>query len=317
MEQSGKQLLPKLLTGLVFGVLVVAVFLFFADLQEVFDTIRRMPGEALLLAFVLTFISYLFRFWKWHAFSRWSNFAISWKDNMAIFFIGLMMSITPGKAGELLKAYYLEKRARVPYAASIPVIFYDRLTDVLAMMALVGIGMLVYPLGFTSFIVLIILIVLFFIVLQRRTMLFRLIDWFTRPKKLRRFRDSIRYFYEHTLQLLQVGKLSFAFLISFVAWLLECISLYVILLAFQFDISLVASILTFSLGTIAGALSMIPGGLGAAEGSIIGLLVYFGVPGSAAVTISLLIRFVTLWFGVIIGIFVFLFRRNALMRRGV
>ncbi|MDC3416699.1 lysylphosphatidylglycerol synthase transmembrane domain-containing protein [Aquibacillus salsiterrae] len=309
------RLVPKLLTGLVVGVLVVAGFLLFADLQKVLDTIRRMPGEWLLLAFILTFISYLVRLWKWHVFSRWSGFTIGFFDNAAIFFIGLMMSITPGKAGELLKGYYLEKRAGVSYAASIPVIFYDRLTDVLAMLALVSIGMTVYPLGITSVVVLAAAIVLFFILLQRRKLLFRLIEWVTVPNKLRRFRGMFHDFYEHTLQLLQWKKLVYAFVISFVAWLFECLSLFVILQAFDVDMSVVASILTFSLGTIAGAVSMIPGGLGAAEGSITGLLIYFGVEANLAVTISLLIRFVTLWFGVVLGIIIFVLTRKRLVRR--
>lgn len=297
---------PKLLFGVVLGIMVVAGFLFFADLEKVITAVSRMPRHYLLYAFLLTVGSYLLRLFKWHVFSKWADFDIGFKDNTAIFFIGLMMSITPGKAGELIKSYFLQKKANVAYSESIPIVFYDRLTDLLAMMALVGVGFLAYPFGLTPLLLLAGGLVLFFILIRRRQLIGKVIRWGTGPQKLRRFRDSLQNFYQQTLFLMQFRKLSFAFIVSVAAWLLECVALYVIIMAFSVDFSFLASIFTFSLGTLAGALSMIPGGLGVAEGSISGMLIYFGIGGSLAVTIALIIRFVTLWFGVIIGFIIFL-----------
>ncbi|MGY0691323.1 lysylphosphatidylglycerol synthase transmembrane domain-containing protein [Virgibacillus sp. FSP13] len=315
MEASDRKtpetIIQKLFIGIILGVIVMACFLLLADLKKVMNAIVEMPVHYLLLAFLFTCGSYLLRLWKWQAFSKWSNFSIGLKDNAAIFFIGLMMSITPVKAGELIKSYLLQKKANVPYAESLPIVIYDRFTDLLAMMALVGIGLLVYPFGLTSLVLLAVLLVIFFILVQRRSFINKAINWVTKPKKLHRFRESLHQFYRQTLFFMRFRKLSFAFLVSVMAWLLECVSLYMIIKAASVDVSLVASILTFSLGTIAGALSMIPGGLGAAEGSITGLLIHFGVAGSLAVTISLIIRFVTLWFGVILGIIVFLVKRKS------
>lgn len=318
MDTPGKhapnKIIPKLIIDVVLGIIVVAGFLLIADLKKVTSAMKEMPVDYLLLAFLLTFISYLLRFCKWHTLSRLSNFSIGFKDNIVIFFIGLMMSITPGKAGELIKSFLLQKQASVPYSASIPVVIYDRFTDLLAMMALVSVGLFVYPFGLTSVIILFILIALFFILIQRRSLITRLIDWVTKPQKLVRFRGSLHHFYNQTLFLMRFRVLGFSFIISLVAWLLEAISLFIIIKAFSVDVSFFASMLTFSLGTLAGAISMIPGGLGAAEASITGLLMYFGVTGSLAVTISLIIRFVTLWFGVILGIIAFVVKRKSLFR---
>lgn len=308
-----EHIVRKVIIGVMLGVVVVAAFLMFIDFKKVIHAMVNMPVQFLLLAFLLTFCSYLLRLWKWHAFTKWSSFSLNFKDNAIIFFVGLMMSITPGKAGELVKSFFMQNKANVPYSESIPIVVYDRLTDMLAMIALVTIGLLVYPFGLPSLIVLIILMIFGFIFIQRRTWVGRLIDWVTRPRKLAPFNESLHRFYKQTIFLMQFRFLSFSFMISFAAWLLECLSLYLVIRAFGLDVSVLASILTFSLGTIAGALSMIPGGLGAAEGSLTGLLIYFGVGGSLAVTISLIIRFVTLWFGVILGMIVFLFNRKKLM----
>ncbi|MFC2947535.1 lysylphosphatidylglycerol synthase transmembrane domain-containing protein [Virgibacillus sediminis] len=304
-------ILPKFIIGVVLGVVVVAGFLLISDWRQVSGSIATMPKGPLLVAFLLTLMSYLFRLGKWHAFSRWSGFSVPFRKNAAIFFIGLMMSITPGKAGELIKSYYLKETSDIPYSASIPVVFYDRLTDLLAMAALVAVGLLVYPFGITPFLATVVLISGFFFLAQRQGLMKKMIDLLTRPDRLRRFRGSLHHFYQQTLYLMQFRILSFAFVVSVLAWLSECIALFVILGAFNQEVSILASILTFSLGTLAGAVSMIPGGLGAAEGSITGLLIHFGVGGSLAVSISLIVRFVTLWFGVLIGFVVFLFRRKA------
>lgn len=318
MKQTEQKLVPdnivrNVMIGVVLGIIVIAGFMAFIDFKKVIHAMVNMPVHLLVLAFALTFCSYLFRLWKWHSFTKWSGFGLSLKDNTVIFFTGLMMSITPGKAGELIKSYFMQVKADVPYSESVPIVIYDRITDMLAMLALVAIGLLVYPFGASSLVILIVLMGIGFFVLQRRSLMTGLIDVATKPQKLRRFRSSFHHFYNQTLFLMQGRFLTFSFLVSFASWSLECVSLYFVIQAFGLDVSLLASILTFSLGTIAGALSMIPGGIGAAEGSLTGLLVYFGVSGSLAVTISLIIRFVTLWFGVILGVIVFLFNRKKLM----
>ncbi|QDP41599.1 lysylphosphatidylglycerol synthase transmembrane domain-containing protein [Radiobacillus deserti] len=313
MKEQGyqpKNLVSKLIFGILLGIVVIAVFLMFTDFKKIVSELQEMPGSYLLLAFVLTFCSYLLRLWKWHAFTKWSDIKISLKDNTSIFFIGLMMSITPGKAGELIKGYFLQKRAGTPYAKSLPIVFFDRLTDIIAMALLVGLGLIVYPFGILPFSILIIGVVLFLIMLPRKKWMEQIIDWVTKPERLTKYRENLHSMYAHSLSFVHTKILGFSLIVSFAAWFLECLSLYVILQAFELPVSLLASILTFSLGTVAGAVSMIPGGLGAAEGSITGLLLYFGVGSSLAVSISLLIRFVTLWFGVLLGILVFIKTRK-------
>src|SRR5699024_798283 len=98
----------KVLIGVMLGVIVIAGLLMFIDFKKVMIAMANMPVHYLLLAFLLTFCSYLLRLWKWHAFTKWSQFSLRLKDNAVIFFVGLIMSITPGKAGELIKSYFMQ-----------------------------------------------------------------------------------------------------------------------------------------------------------------------------------------------------------------
>ena len=58
---------------------------------------------------------------------------------------------------------------------------------------------------------------------------------------------------------------------------------------------------TYSSSLVIGALSFIPGGIGIAEGSLIGLLTFQGIDISEAIVIVVLIRIFTLWFSTITG----------------
>ena len=70
-------------------------------------------------------------------------------------------------------------------------------------------------------------------------------------------------------------------------------------------------ILSFS--TVIGAASALPGGLGAAEASITAMLsLLVGLNREAASTATLLIRFATLWFGVLLGLAAWLTSRKFL-----
>jgi uncharacterized protein (TIRG00374 family) len=96
-----------------------------------------------------------------------------------------------------------------------------------------------------------------------------------------------------------------------VSWLGEGIGFYLILLGLGltpgWDLAgLAVFILSFS--TLVGAVSSLPGGLGAAEASIAGMLALLvGVPAETAAAATLLIRFATLWLGVSLGLLVWAF----------
>ena len=93
--------------------------------------------------------------------------------------------------------------------------------------------------------------------------------------------------------------------LSTIAWGLEGYGTY---LVFQGLIPeafvLGEAIFIFAFSTVAGALSMLPGGMLAAEGSMVALMnelssLPVGLDVAAACT--LIVRFATLWFGVILG----------------
>ena len=71
----------------------------------------------------------------------------------------------------------------------------------------------------------------------------------------------------------------------------------------------------YSFATIAGAISMLPGGVGLTEGSITFFLISHGIEKAIGVAATFVIRVCTLWFALLVGLsFLFFYREKV---RGV
>jgi uncharacterized protein (TIRG00374 family) len=83
------------------------------------------------------------------------------------------------------------------------------------------------------------------------------------------------------------------------------LAFYVTLIALGLDATgllLLQAAFILPVATVAGAVLLTPGGLGVAEGGLTGLLqVIVDMPKSLAAVATLIIRFATLWFGVLVG----------------
>ena len=91
--------------------------------------------------------------------------------------------------------------------------------------------------------------------------------------------------------------------VSALSWFFECLAAYVCVRGLDVQLSLADTIVVFSLGSLAGAVSFLPGGLGVAETSMTGLIRVLGdVQKAAAAAATVLIRLATLWFAVALGL---------------
>ena len=91
-------------------------------------------------------------------------------------------------------------------------------------------------------------------------------------------------------------------LLSIAYWLVVGSAAFFVVQGFGIStIELLSIISSYSSSLIVGALSFIPGGLGVAEGSLIGLFSLQNIDFSEAIVIVVLIRFFTLWFSTIVG----------------
>ena len=91
-------------------------------------------------------------------------------------------------------------------------------------------------------------------------------------------------------------------LVSSVAWGMESVSLYLILDGLELPSTLLQANFAYCFSTIVGALSMLPGGIGGTEASMIGILKFMGISYTDGLPAVILIRLCTLWLAVLVGV---------------
>lgn len=306
----------KILASVAFAVLVYAVFLGLSDYHKLTQVLQTFQWELLPIILFFSLLNYALRFVKWHFYLHIVGVrGLSWPDSLLIFVSGFSMTITPGKAGEWLKSLMVKQVVGTPIAVTAPIILAERMTDGLAMLLLAGAGLFLFdnPLVRAFMAAVVIAAVIATVFVQNRRAAGRV------GRMLRRFHfldkrvDSLRAFYDSSYQLLRVQNLVPAVALGFVSWSGECFALFLILTGMGVPASWQLLVLaSFAMGTatLVGSVLLLPGGLGATEGSIEGLLVLFGkapwlpvgaISGPVGAAATLLVRFATLWFGVALG----------------
>ncbi len=314
----------KVALGLGLGALVVAAALALGDADAVARALVGFDGTFLAWALAASAGNYVLRYLKWEVcLARLGVRAdvpdLTWARSALVYLAGLSMSITPGKIGEVLRSVLLRATDGVPGSRTAPVVVADRLSDVLALVALslFGLGrhadVPAVGLGAAAACLAIVLVV----GSERRV--HAILSFVGRVRALRFVAARAEAVAEASAQVLSVRVLFVLWGLSVAGWGLECVGLYAILSGFGTPpASLADATFLWSFTTLVGAVSFLPGGLGATEASL-SVLVVAMVPGATpavAVGATLLARGATLWFGEVVGVVALLvLRRHGALRR--
>jgi uncharacterized protein (TIRG00374 family) len=220
-----------------------------------------------------------------------------------------MMVVTPGKAGEVWKAWFLRDLRDVPVSQTASVVGAERVTDLIALSAFAFLGLLIYQRSSVVLVGVALMFLLGISLLQWRTFCLRVLGGLETLPIIGSYATELEKFYESTYTLFQVRPLSIALLVSLVAWGLEGVALWAVLSGFSSEATLVAGLFVFGLGSVVGAASLLPGGLATTEASMVGMLVILGYTQPIAVSATVIIRVGTLWYGAVLGTCVFVVYR--------
>jgi uncharacterized protein (TIRG00374 family) len=301
------QLRGKLIVSVLIGLAVVVVLGLLSDIQQVGASFSSFAWIELPAIIGFTLLNYALRWLKWDYYLRKMNMGhgVSYTDSALLFTSGMVMAVTPGKVGEVLKSYLLRRINGTPITASAPIVFAERLTDGLAMLLLMGFGLTLYPPAVPAFVLLVVLTISGIVVLQFRPLFEQLVALVARLPLGAKIAPRLTTMYTTTRQLLDWRILTVSTLISLLSWFGECVAMYYVLRGLGVEGSwllLQISTFVFAASTLFGLVSFLPGGLGVSEASSTGLLMFLVPMASGpATTATIIIRFCTLWFGVTLG----------------
>src|SRR6185436_16330534 len=141
IERTMSRLLRRLIAAMILGVAVYAGFALYRGLHQIRDSLSRFTWSAFALACTLAFGNYLTRFLKWEYYlARLGVRGVPKLDSLLTFLSGLVLTVTPGKVGEVFKSLVLHQTHDVAVARTAPIVLAERLTDVLGIVILIVAG---------------------------------------------------------------------------------------------------------------------------------------------------------------------------------
>jgi glycosyltransferase 2 family protein len=252
----------------------------------------------------LSALNYLLRFLKWEFYLGVLGVRIPKHESLLVFLSGFVLTVTPGKVGEVFKSLVLQRLHGVPFERSAPIVVAERVTDLIGVIAMIAIG----SLGFSGGVIwaaagaVVVLALLVFIASPALSQ--RAVSLMARLPGTKRVVPKIELALAQLRELTTPIRLLWPALLSLVGWSLEGIGLWVLLTqGFGLtDVEAPRTVFFYSTATLAGALIPLPGGLGVVEELLEEQMTRLGgIPTSIATAAMLLIRLATLWFAVVLG----------------
>jgi uncharacterized membrane protein YbhN (UPF0104 family) len=228
-----------------------------------------------LAAACLSLLNYALRAIRWRWYLARLGHALSLRFIFVTYCAGFAFTLSPGKLGEVARAKYYTVLG-VPLRDITAAFCLERFMDVVAVVAL---AMCVFP------------------ALPRHSDAI----WGTAAVFAAVTRSACGIV-KAARPLVCPPALLIGLGLGLLAWGLEAVGLYVLSFTFPtVHLGLAVAIGIYAAAVLAGALAMLPGGLGGTEAVMTTLLVSQGFPLAAAVLLTVACRLVTLWFAVGLG----------------
>jgi glycosyltransferase 2 family protein len=303
-----KRLVRRLILAMLLAVGIYGAIVLYRGVDEVSERFGAFAWSTFAIACALAASNYVLRFLKWEYYLGLLEIrGIPKGESMLTFLSGFVLTVTPGKVGEVFKSLILSQTRGVPVVRSAPIVVAERVTDLIGVILIITLGSLTFQGGliWASIGAAVVTALLVFVASQR------LSGWVVRglpslPGFLGRAGARVAPKLGEALgglrDLVTPRRLVWPTLLSVGAWSLEGLALWVILGGFGEHTPIPLTAFFYATATLAGALVPMPGGLGVTEKLLEEQLAQVGqVPSATATAAMLLVRFATLWFGVAVG----------------
>ncbi|MDQ3702514.1 MAG: flippase-like domain-containing protein, partial [Chloroflexota bacterium] len=252
-----------------------------ADAGLVWQQARAFAWWVALPAVALTLANVLLRLIRWQFFLRRSGIRLPMRQSAGIFVAGLAMLLTPAYAGEGVKTWLVARAragaaetaspGREGWARAAGSVVAERLFDAMALCLVGGVAFLLSgePVwGLTLGGAGLLGVGLVAIALRGR----------------------------------EARHLVSALLLSILAWLCGCLTLYVVCRGVRLDVTPLQAIGTYSAATLLGGLTLLPAGVGVVGTAMLIKLQGYGASLEQAVLAAVLVRLLTVWLTAALGV---------------
>ena len=293
----------QLLVGVLLGVLLYGAVVAYAGFRQIQAVLGEFRWAAFAAALGLASANYGFRFAKWQYYLRRLGVArVPRVDSLLVFLSGFVLTVTPGKLGEVFKSAVLARTHQVPVERTAPIVVAERLTDVIAIVLLVVLGSLGFSGGLYWALLGAVAVGAGLIAILWERPVRSLLAALGKTRRAASLVPRLARAYDSLRLVASPSALGWPVLLSLFGWGLEGLALHLLIGGFGYHPALSFSVFFYATATLAGALVPVPGGLGVTEAVIHEQLVHVaGMPENVATACMLLIRLATLWWAVLVG----------------
>ena len=302
----GRVLVRRIMLAALLGTAVFTALVLYGDVQQLRDNFERFAPPAFVAALLLATGNYLLRFIRWHYYLGLIGVSVPRVESACVFLGGFVLTVTPGKIGELFKSLMLYESRGIAVARTAPVVVAERLTDLIGLVLLTAAGSLSFRHGVSVTVAAALLVGLLMTACAFRPVGELFLSLLERMPVTRRIAPRLREAYDSLWAMTRLGPLLWGTALSTLAWGLECVALLVVVRGLgEQTMSWQAATFAYAASTVAGALTMMPGGLGVTEAGMTGLLQALGgeqITAAVASAATILVRIATLWWAVAVGL---------------
>ncbi len=267
------------------------------DLAHAWGAVRGFPWWLVPAIAFFGFMNDMVKFLRWEIYLRKTGIRIPVRQSLIVFVSGLSMSATPGKVGLLIKGRMLKGLSGRSFISSTPVIAAELYMDLLGLSVISLLAVGLFGKGAWIAMALCALPLLGLI----RGVPDRIIGCLARIPMLADRARELSTAVDDLFALFGARTLTMAFAVTLIAWTNEGVALHLILSGLGYDMGIIRATAVFGFSTLAGVLSMVPGGLIVTDAGLMGLIVQAGIPATPAALATIMARLFTLWLAVLIG----------------
>ena len=292
----------KILIVVIAVIGLYAAILIATDINTISSKISDFKIETIPVIVLLVTSGWFVLFFRWYLLLRNAKIFIPTKDSFLIFMSGVALTIIPGKVGELVKSQLLKTKFGIARSKTVPIVILEQFYTALGIVTLSFFGIWYFELGVYVFGFFAAVLVFVFVLLSSRNTFNKIASLLEKRKFTSKFVEPLSSSYDAIKNGIRGPITLYASSLSILFWLIEAISIYFILLAFGVEtIEFVAIISTYTTSIMLGILSFLPIGIGVVEGTLASFFTIYGIDISLALTIVVVIRLFTRWYGVSFG----------------
>ena len=307
---------PRTILSIVVPLGIIAFFLYLnrERLSQVPELILQASPAIVLLAFIVFYLGFPLRGYRWARLLRETGFGIGTKDSSEILYLSWFVNcVVPAKLGDVYRAYLLKMNSPASLSRTFGTVFIERILDIFAI-AILGLAA-----GFWSFrdgmppAIRLVFIVGFVVVIVLGVGLFTMRNFgrriLTRLPFPPRILELYERFEEGVFGAVGLRHLPLLAFLTGLIWMTEGLRLWLVVQALGFpdvQLGLSGAVFVALIGSLLTAIPLSPAGLGFAQAGVIGVLtVAYKVPLAEATAITILDWVISVLSIIVIGAVVY------------